>query len=76
MANNMSIEDLQRSTVIDQDGDKVGKVGQVYLDDATGQPRDLPAEEGHRHEPDDEQADDREDRRKRRPGGQEAGQPA
>ena len=38
MANNMSIEDLQRSTVIDQDGDKVGKVGQVYLDDATGQP--------------------------------------
>lgn len=38
MANNISIEDLQRSTVIDQDGDKVGKVGQVYLDDATGQP--------------------------------------
>ncbi|PZO69044.1 MAG: photosystem reaction center protein H [Kocuria palustris] len=38
MANNMSIEDLQRSTVIDQDGDKVGKVGQVYLDDANGQP--------------------------------------
>jgi uncharacterized protein (TIGR02271 family) len=38
MANSISIEDLQRSTVIDQDGDKVGKVGQVYLDDATGQP--------------------------------------
>ncbi|WP_144790572.1 DUF2382 domain-containing protein [Kocuria palustris] len=38
MAKNISIEDLQRSTVFDQDGDKVGKVGQVYLDDATGQP--------------------------------------
>lgn len=33
-----NIEDLQRSTVVDQDGDKVGKVGQVYLDDANGQP--------------------------------------
>lgn len=30
--------DLVGSTAIDSDGEKVGKVGQIYLDDATGQP--------------------------------------
>jgi uncharacterized protein (TIGR02271 family) len=30
--------DLVGSTAIDADGEKVGKVGQIYLDDATGQP--------------------------------------
>jgi uncharacterized protein (TIGR02271 family) len=30
--------DLIGSTAIDSDGEKVGKVGQIYLDDATGQP--------------------------------------
>ena len=30
--------DLAGSTAIDADGEKVGKVGQIYLDDATGQP--------------------------------------
>ncbi|MGI8447269.1 MAG: DUF2382 domain-containing protein [Streptosporangiaceae bacterium] len=31
-------ENLIGLTAVDSDGDKVGKVGQVYLDDATGQP--------------------------------------
>lgn len=26
------------STAVGADGDKIGKVGQIYLDDATGQP--------------------------------------
>jgi sporulation protein YlmC with PRC-barrel domain len=26
------------STAIDADGDKIGKVGQIYLNDATGEP--------------------------------------
>jgi uncharacterized protein (TIGR02271 family) len=30
--------DLIGSTAIDSDGEKVGKIGQIYLDDATGQP--------------------------------------
>src|SRR5947199_5027068 len=30
--------DLVGSTAIDADGGKVGKIGQIYLDDATGQP--------------------------------------
>ncbi|NNG19352.1 PRC and DUF2382 domain-containing protein [Naumannella sp. ID2617S] len=35
---NHSAADLQRSTVYDNDGDKVGKVSQVFLDDATNEP--------------------------------------
>ncbi|GGC94288.1 hypothetical protein GCM10011512_21630 [Tersicoccus solisilvae] len=38
MSTNLSIEQLQSATVIDQDGDKIGDVGQVYVDDATGDP--------------------------------------
>jgi uncharacterized protein (TIGR02271 family) len=34
-----NVQDLMGRTAIDSDGDKIGKVGQVYLDDATGQPR-------------------------------------
>lgn len=33
-----NIEALTRASVIDRDGDKVGGVGQLFLDDATGQP--------------------------------------
>lgn len=33
-----NIEALTRATVVDRDGDKVGGVGQLFLDDATGQP--------------------------------------
>src|SRR4051794_41818428 len=32
------IDDVQRATVYDNSGDKIGKAGQVYLDDATGTP--------------------------------------
>lgn len=35
---NFDIDAIQNGTVYDQDGDKVGSVGQVYLDDASGQP--------------------------------------
>lgn len=35
---NQNIEALTRATVVDRDGDKVGGVGQVFLDDQTGQP--------------------------------------
>ncbi len=38
MISTNNIEQLQSATVYDQSGDKVGKVGQVYLDDATGEP--------------------------------------
>lgn len=31
-------EHLIGSTAVDPDGNKIGKIGQVYLDDATGQP--------------------------------------
>ena len=33
-----SIEEIQSGTVHDSSGDKVGKVGQLYLDDSTGDP--------------------------------------
>lgn len=33
-----AIRDLMRSTVVDRDGDKVGSVGQLFLDDETGKP--------------------------------------
>ena len=42
-----SCDDVIGRTVYDADGDKIGKVGQVYLDDETG-----PAPSGHReHRP-------------------------
>ncbi|MHA3704603.1 DUF2382 domain-containing protein [Jatrophihabitans sp. YIM 134969] len=33
-----SVDDLVGHTAIDRDGDKIGKIGQVYLDDQTQQP--------------------------------------
>ncbi|SDB84128.1 PRC-barrel domain-containing protein [Raineyella antarctica] len=38
MFDETTINQLRGSTMVDQDGDKVGRVEQVYLDDATGQP--------------------------------------
>jgi uncharacterized protein (TIGR02271 family) len=38
MIDQASVPSLMGSTVRDSSGDKVGKVGQVYLDDTTGQP--------------------------------------
>jgi uncharacterized protein (TIGR02271 family) len=38
MISENQIDDVQRATVYDRSGDKIGKAGQVYLDDATGQP--------------------------------------
>ena len=38
MISENQIDDVQRATVYDTSGDKIGKAGQVYLDDATGQP--------------------------------------
>lgn len=36
--NQFRLEELQNGTVHDASGNKVGKVGQIYLDDASGQP--------------------------------------
>ncbi|WP_298753118.1 PRC and DUF2382 domain-containing protein [uncultured Serinicoccus sp.] len=39
MMNEEQIQSLHNDgVVVDQDGDKIGKVGQVYLDDSTGEP--------------------------------------
>jgi uncharacterized protein (TIGR02271 family) len=38
MIDQASVPSLMGSTVRDSSGDKIGKVGQVYLDDTTGQP--------------------------------------
>src|SRR4051794_31247074 len=38
MISENQIGKLQNATVYDSSGEKVGKAGQVYLDDATGQP--------------------------------------
>jgi uncharacterized protein (TIGR02271 family) len=38
MQNFTNLENLQNATVYGTDGDKIGSVGQVYLDDQTGQP--------------------------------------
>src|SRR5919107_4948404 len=38
MISENQIDDVQRATVYDRSGDKIGKAGQVYLDDATGTP--------------------------------------
>ena len=38
MISENQLDDVQRATVYDRSGDKIGKAGQVYLDDATGQP--------------------------------------
>jgi uncharacterized protein (TIGR02271 family) len=38
MISENQIADLAGATVNDSDGDKIGKAGQVYLDDSTGQP--------------------------------------
>jgi uncharacterized protein (TIGR02271 family) len=39
MIDENSIPELIGTTAVDADGDKIGKVGQVYLDDATGAPK-------------------------------------
>lgn len=36
---NVNVEDVIGRTAVDVDGDKIGKVAQVYLDDRTGQPQ-------------------------------------
>ncbi|MTD17211.1 DUF2382 domain-containing protein [Nakamurella sp. YIM 132087] len=38
MANSFNPDELMDRTVVGADGDKIGSVGQVYLNDATGQP--------------------------------------
>jgi len=38
MTNTQNFQDLIGSTAIDSDGDKVGKIGGIYLDDQTGEP--------------------------------------
>lgn len=38
MATNERFDSILNSTVFDQDGDKIGKVGQLFLDDQTGEP--------------------------------------
>ncbi|MEU6855655.1 PRC-barrel domain-containing protein, partial [Rothia kristinae] len=38
MTNHSSIESLRSATVYGSDGEKIGKVGEVYLDDQTDQP--------------------------------------
>src|SRR3954451_17904454 len=38
MISENQIDDVQRATVYDSSGDKIGKAGQVYLDDSTGTP--------------------------------------
>jgi sporulation protein YlmC with PRC-barrel domain len=38
MIDQASVPSLMGSTVRDSAGEKIGKVGQVYLDDTTGQP--------------------------------------
>jgi uncharacterized protein (TIGR02271 family) len=32
-------QNIMGSTAVDRDGDKIGKIGQIYLDDASGQPQ-------------------------------------
>lgn len=39
MTDNQNLNDMMGRTAIDNDGAKVGKIGQIYLDDQTGQPR-------------------------------------
>src|SRR5687768_9965186 len=38
MISEQQARDIIGSTLLDSDGDKVGKVGQLFLDDQTGQP--------------------------------------
>ncbi|WP_129360005.1 DUF2382 domain-containing protein [Rothia uropygioeca] len=38
MTNNQNIESLRNSTVYGNNGDKIGKVGEIYLDDQTNEP--------------------------------------
>ncbi|RUQ23481.1 PRC and DUF2382 domain-containing protein [Kocuria sp. HSID16901] len=38
MTNNQNIESLRNSTVFSNNGDKIGKVGEIYLDDQTNEP--------------------------------------
>ncbi|WP_134768502.1 PRC and DUF2382 domain-containing protein [Nocardioides sp. 1609] len=38
MLNDNDVQNIEGATAYGQDGDKLGKVGQVYLDDNTGQP--------------------------------------
>lgn len=35
---NFNLDEVQNGTVVDQNGDKIGSVGQIYLDDVTDQP--------------------------------------
>ncbi|OAX67699.1 hypothetical protein A5N15_01605 [Rothia kristinae] len=38
MTNHSSIESLRSATVYGSDGEKIGRVGEIYLDDQTDQP--------------------------------------
>jgi uncharacterized protein YrrD len=33
------LQDMIGPTAVENDGDKIGKIGQIYLDDRTGQPQ-------------------------------------
>ncbi len=46
MTGMQDLNDLVGRTAIDADGDKVGKIGQIYLDDQTGQPQWLTVSTG------------------------------
>lgn len=39
MTNTQDLQNLIGTTAVDSSGDKIGKVGQIYLDDSTGQPQ-------------------------------------
>lgn len=39
MTESQQLQQMMGQKAVDRDGNKVGKIGQVYLDDATGQPQ-------------------------------------
>jgi len=46
MIDQSQLSDIRGTTVVDNDGDKIGKAGEVYLDDATGRPEWLTVNTG------------------------------
>lgn len=46
MISSHKIGDLQRSTALDRDGSKIGKVGEVFLDDETNEPKWITVDTG------------------------------
>jgi len=46
MIDQSQLGDIRGTTVIDSDGDKIGKAGDIYLDDATGRPEWLTVNTG------------------------------